>query len=258
MEARKAIWSATMMSYMALDVDATAALKANAETYSLSSAFKNEIRYVTLSGKIRTTCTAIRNHYRTALKESVFGNHKSSLQETCLDLSKKYGFLKDNEEVPPGNQVRVLLLRRFVRENPELVNHSEAIPDSEELVNTAGAEAEESDSESGEARKRRKTNQSKSKKVGGGGRPVKGAGFWARVDSWLEQLVADLGCDLGATAWKQYIEETLKMDKDHSAGVKLSLRSLLSLPQAVPQLQRVESPTTQAETPRLAQSNAFW
>ncbi|KAF4609712.1 hypothetical protein D9613_011991 [Agrocybe pediades] len=195
--AKEQIYKATRTSFKSMFADVNRILRGKPELYRMNNIYGHAQREKLLSSVIKTQVSAVRNTFRSDIRDSVVGKKACSLDEFTVACSTKY--LADAVMTPAQNQgytVHNVLLRRFAWENTELFKLPEESTDNVE----SGDEEHEPSSH-------------KRKKIGrGGGRIAVGEDFWSKVDTWFEKGVELRGADLTSSEWQRFINESLEAD----------------------------------------------
>ncbi|CAK5266200.1 unnamed protein product [Mycena citricolor] len=110
--------------------------------------------------------------------------------------ARKYKGIELTEETSDPYIIQVALLRRFVFDHPTL---SKTPKESED--------EEDQDFEEIEERPKKR------------GRTTKGADFWGQVEEWFKAEISKRGSSFTTPAWKEYIDQILKDDRDTFKGL---------------------------------------
>ncbi|CAK5270761.1 unnamed protein product [Mycena citricolor] len=110
--------------------------------------------------------------------------------------ARKYKGIELTEETSDPYIIQVALLRHFVFDHPTL---SKTPKESED----------EGDQDFEEIEERPKKR----------GRTTKGADFWGQVEEWFKAEISKRGSSFTTPAWKEYIDQILKDDRDTFKGL---------------------------------------
>ncbi|KAH9899609.1 hypothetical protein C8Q73DRAFT_833442 [Cubamyces lactineus] len=179
--------------------------------------FKSNTNTKTVKQLIRRQASYVRNAYRQFLRDSLFdAKKKCGLSECARQAARKF---KNGVDTNAEEVLHVAILRRFVRENRQLVleTEEEDIEAEDPWKSTSGSLQEPSTGR--RKRKRARTTMH----------------FWGAANDWLRGLVKALGSDLRNAGWQAFYDETLRQERALFPDDVLSdvpLRTVLTAPSA--------------------------
>ncbi|KAF4615116.1 hypothetical protein D9613_003455 [Agrocybe pediades] len=195
--AKEQIYKATRTSFKSLFADVNRILRGKPELYRIDNILGHPQREKLLSSIIKTQVSAVRNTFRSDIRDSVIGKKACSLDEFTVACSTRY--IADAVVSPAQNQgytVHNVLLRRFAWENDELFKLPE---ESTENLESGDEEQEPSN------HKRKKFGR-------GGGRIAVGEDFWSKVDLWFKKGIELRGENLTSSEWQRFINQSIELD----------------------------------------------
>ncbi|KAK1226233.1 hypothetical protein PQX77_010815 [Marasmius sp. AFHP31] len=197
-----------------IDEDALEAIKKKADTLGFKGIFNVPSKLATLRTFVQSQSSNIRGQFRLAIKQSL--EKQKTLEKTVMRLKNTYlrnGGVTYNEKMMGE---RVSMLRRFMVERPEFlssVGKDAEDEDGEQDSPELSDDEEYAVNQDGSRKRSRRTGVRRS----GGGRPAKGADFWGQFDKWLEEKSDEKtgwGKDMNQGNWRQYIDETVALDRN--------------------------------------------
>ncbi|KAL1708927.1 hypothetical protein EV121DRAFT_287176 [Schizophyllum commune] len=201
------MYKSTRTSFKDSYIDALQRLRKDAGTYQLTNVVGDPDREKMLAALVKRTSSSVRNSYREELVRFSIGPHALPLETMTVRLSQRFMLGGMGREIPNSLTIRNAILRRFVLEH-----RTEACAPCPEET----AQAEESAGKYLNHVPSKRTSGGTIKSSAGkkrGGRIANGADFWSLVDAWFAHEIDTRGRDLAGSKWKDYVEETLRLDK---------------------------------------------
>ncbi|KAH8103884.1 hypothetical protein BXZ70DRAFT_669876 [Cristinia sonorae] len=214
------------IAFMELHNDVMDDLRSNIDNYGFTNIFLNPHREKIVRDVTKSICSGVRNGYREVIRDSVFGQTATPLQDMVVHLTARFkqgGIIQtaDHELV----LARCAILRRFALEHPSLLNRDEESDVEGDSVEDQSAGGENRGPEEGS------TRSSSTPATGGSGKPqskkrkrtvtplikknpLSGQDFWSQVELWFKAHHLSWTRKWSSAGWQAYIAETLKLDNE--------------------------------------------
>ncbi|CAK5277164.1 unnamed protein product [Mycena citricolor] len=206
------IFEARRTSFSTLHLDVMAHLQVHQQRLDLDNIFGIPTRVKCLSQFVKRQCSGLRNSFRTDLVASINAKTFCNLATFVNKSARKYKGIELTTDTSDPYIIQVALLRRFVFDHPTL---SKSPKESEE--------DEDQDPEEIEERPKKR------------GRTTKGADFWGQVEEWFKAEISKRGSSFTTPAWKEYIDQILKDDRDTFKGLISGAAVRINIPRRADQ-----------------------
>ncbi|KAI0375817.1 hypothetical protein BV20DRAFT_18360 [Pilatotrama ljubarskyi] len=168
-------------------------LKDAAQFPRFKDIFKSKANTKTVTQVVRRQASYARNAYRQFLRNSVFdGRKKCGLTACARQASRKFN---NGEDVTPEMVLQIAILRRFIRDNRELVA-SDAVSDPWD----SDDETQDGDGDGTGTRKRKRARSA--------------VHFWGAVTDFFKAKNDIWGKGLRTNGWATFIDECLEQERE--------------------------------------------